>query len=338
MLEFPAGCCNEQVFAAQRSSERRRAMVNELAAYAYQFPLSTVPCLDEDVPGDFYLYCYDKLEQIIDRFEDRGIPFEHYANSVLRWHLRSFLRSRKQLDQRWRVALYNLAWDSKETLAGWQRSFDPARAAARANRHRTLVAARPEPPARAPARTPALRLADPAGTFGAAATPATASHRRATPPRRRFRVRRFRLPSDPFQRRMLYALLKTADLLDDRQFDTLVSATGCHPDSLHRLFSRLDRFREPAYRRRQMLRERRNRAFAALHLCVVRAKKEPEPRLRARLLTRAARYRRTVAMAQFELSRVRMAPSNRHIAAALGIPKGTVDTGLHLLRRTNTPD
>ena len=30
--------------------------------------------------------------------------------------------------------------------------------------------------------------------------------------------------------------------------------------------------------------------------------------------------------------------ANSRIAAALGIPKGTVDTGLHLLRRTNTPD
>ena len=329
MLEFPAGFCNERVFAAQRSSRLRHAMVSQLAAYAYQFPHSTVPCLDEDVPGDFYLFCYDKLDLIIDRFEDRGIPFEHYANSVLRWQLRSFLRCRKQLDQRWRVALYNLAWDSKETIAGWQRSFDPARAAVRAHGPQPRIAARAE----SPPREPALRLADPAGAFDTAAAPATASRQRATPPAPRFRARRFRLPEDPFQRRMLYVLLKTVDLLDDRQFDTLVAATGCHPDSLHRLFSRLERFREPAYRRRQMLRERRNRAFAALHLCVVRAKKEPEPRLRARLLRRAARYRRTVAVAQFELSRVRMAPSNRHIATVLGIPKGTVDTGLHRLRQ-----
>lgn len=313
-------------------------MVDKLAAYAYQFPHSTVPCLDEDVPGEFYLYCYDKLELLIDRFEDRGIPFEHYANSVLRWQLRSFIRDRKHLDQRGRVALYNLVWDSKEAAADWQRSFDPARGEVRAERPRPRIAARPESPLReAPARAPAPRLADPAGTFAAVATPGTAAHHRAAPPPRRFRARRFRLPADPFQRRMLYVLLKTADLLDDRQFDSLVAATGCHPDSLHRVFSRLIRLREPAYRRREMLRERRNRAFAALHLCVVRAKKEPEPDLRARLLRRAARYRRTVAVAQFELSRVRMAPSNRHIAAALGIPKGTVDTGLHLLQRDIAP-
>ncbi len=321
MLEFPAGFCNERVFAAQRSRRLRHAMVDKLAAYAYQFPHSTVACLDEDVPGDFFLYCYDKLELIIDRFEDRGIPFEHYCNSVLRWQLRSYLRDRKHLDQRWRVALYNLAWDSKESIARWQRSFDPARAAARTEPPRPPIAAGRESPARAPA----LRLADPAGTFRAGATQRP----------RRLRTRRFRLPEDPFQRRMLYVLLKTADLLDDRQFAALVDATGCHPDSLHPLFSRLGRFRESAYRRRQMLRDRRNRAFAALHVCVVRAKAEPDPRLRRRLLGRAARCRRTVAVAQFELSRVRMAPSNRHIAAVLGIPKGTVDTGLHLLQHNN---
>ena len=327
MLEFPAGFCNERVFAAQRSPRLRHAMVNKLAAYAYQFPHSTVPCLDEDVPGDFYLYCYDKLELIIDRFEDRGIPFEHYCNSVLRWQLRSYLRDRKHLDQRWRVALYNLAWDSRESITRWQRSFDPACAEAQAGPSPPPAAARPESRAHAPA----LRLADPPGTFATAGTLGTV----AAPKPRRFRARRFRLPEDPFQRRMLFVLLKTADLLDDRQFDALVDATGCHPDSLHPLFGRLERCRESAYRRRQMLRTRRNRAFAASHLCAVRAKKEPEARLRGPLLRRAARHRRTAAVAQFELSRLRIAPSNRHIATVLGIPKGTVDTGLHMLQRTN---
>ena len=321
MLEFPAGFCNERVFAAQRSRRLRRAMVSKLAAYAYQFPHSTVACLDEDVPGEFYLYCYDKLELVIDRFEDRGIPFEHYCNSVLRWQLRSYLRDRKYLDQRLKVALYNLAWESKESMARWQRSFDPAGGAARTEPSQPPAAAGPE----SPAREPALRLADQAGTFRAGATPS----------RRRARTRRFRLPEDPFQKRILYVLLKTADLLDDRQFAALVDATGCHPDSLHPLFSRLGRLREPAYRRRQMLRDRRNRAFTAVHLCVVRARMEPDPRLRGRLLRRAARCRHTVAAAQFELSRVRMAPSNRHIAAVLGVPKGTVDTGLHRLLHDN---
>ena len=321
MLDFPAGFCNERVFAAQRSRRLRHAMVSKLAAYAYHFARSAVPCLDEDVPGDFYLYCYDKLELIIDRFEDRGLPFEHYCNSVLRWQLRSYLRDRKHLDQRWRIALYNLAWDSRESMVRWQRSFDPACAAPRVEPPRPPTAACTE----SPARKPALRLADPAGTFRTA----------ATPPSRRLRRRRFRMPADPFQRRILYVLLKTADLLDDRQFAALVDATGCHPDSLHPLFSRLGRFREPAYRRRQMLRDRRNRAFAALHVNVVRARAEPDPRLRGRLLRRAARCRRTIAGAQFELSRVRMAPSNRHIAAVLGVPKGTVDTGLHRLRNGN---
>lgn len=329
MLEFPAGCCNERVFAAQRSRRRRRAVLEELATYAYRFPRSMVSCLDEDVPGDFYLFCHDKLDRIIDRFEDRGIPFEHYANSVLRWELRSFLRCRRKLDQRRRVALYHLAWDSGEGVAGRHRPFDPARASARPERHRPRIAARPE----SLAREPALRLADPAGTFAAVATPDTATRHRAAPRPLRDRGPRFRLPADPGRRRMLYLLLKTADMLNDRQFDILVAATGCHPESLHRLFNHLDRLREPAYQRREMLRERRNLAFALLHLCVERANTEPDPRARARPLRRAACYRRTLATAQFELSRVRIGPSNRLIAIVLGIPKGTVDTGLYLLRR-----
>ena len=134
---------------------------------------------------------------------------------------------------------------------------------------------------------------------------------------------------------MLFALLKTAHLLDERQFATLIAATGCHPDSLRRVFSRLARLRAPARWRRQMLCERRNLAYAEFQFWSGAAFVEPDPPVRAQALARAERHRYTKNLAQRELVRVRLAPSNRHIAAVLGVPKGTVDTGLHWLLRSN---
>ena len=324
MLEFPAGCRNERVFAAQTSRRRRRALVNELGAYAYRFPRWTLRNLDEDVPGDFYLFCHDKLGLMIDQFEDRGVPFEHYVNSVLKWQLRSFLGSRRKHDTEWQNGLFSHTWGRSDQFASQRLPYLPPVASARVQ-----VPAPHRPRAGAPAptrsRVAALQLSDPAVAPGAARGP------RAARPAPRASARRLRYPVEPIRRRLLFALLKTAHLLDNRQFDALVAATGCHPDSVSDLLTRLRRLREPAHERWQMLTERRNLAFADLHLWTGVACVEPGPHARARALVQAERHRVTLYLAQVELARVRLAPSNMHIAKVLGVPKGTVDTGLHWL-------
>ena len=323
MLEFPTGVCNEKVSAAQCSGDARRALLNALASYAYHYPLHKLASPDEDIPGDFYLFCHDKLELMIDQFEERGIPFEHYVNSVLSWQLRSFLNKRKHDEVEWQNGLYSPTWGSSDTLARQQRACDPALAPAPPP-HRPRSAT----PPRARPRAPALRLADPA------ASPRAASPRAARPARRA-RKRRFRLPANAIKRRMVFAVLKIAHLIDDRQFAALAAASGCPPASLRNLLGQLELRREPALRRQHMLRERRNLAFADFRIWSITAYLEPEPPARERARTRAARHHFTMATAQTELRRMRVAPSNRDIAAVLGVPKGTVDTGLHWLQRNN---
>ena len=43
--------------------------------------------------------------------------------------------------------------------------------------------------------------------------------------------------------------------------------------------------------------------------------------------------RRALCRSQRRIAAVRLTPSNREIAAALGLPKGTIDTALYSLRR-----
>lgn len=311
MLEVPGGCCNARVFAARRSRRQRRALMADLATYTYLFPQVSQPTLDEDVPGEFYLYCHDKLLAMIDRFEDRGVPFEHYLNSVLHWQLRSFLRDRKRHERKWQVALFCQAWSgTSDALADRQRELDPG-----------LRLPAPAPLRYGGSRAPALRLADPPRAPAGGA-------RRVRPPR----THRFRMPRRPVQKRMLFALMKTVHMLDEQQFASVVAATGCHPDSLTRLFRQLERRMERSRTRLHMLRERRNLAFAQCQFWTTVALLETDPRKRARALRLAALRRATLVKSLNELARVRNAPSNRVIAAVLGLPKGTVDTGLSLLR------
>ncbi len=46
-----------------------------------------------------------------------------------------------------------------------------------------------------------------------------------------------------------------------------------------------------------------------------------------------ARARRRMRLAMQRMARVGLSPTNREIAALLGVPKGTVDSGLYWLKR-----
>ena len=140
------------------------------------------------------------------------------------------------------------------------------------------------------------------------------------------------------RRRILYGVLKTGHRLDQRQLAAAAQATGCELPRLRSLIEQLRRGRAAAYRRLEWLRTRRNSAFAQLQIWSGIAHRDADGKFRAQAAARAARYRRAVEALQSELARVRVAPTNRAIAALPGIPKGTVDTGLYWLQRQPAAD
>lgn len=300
---------SERVLTFQRTGEGRRALLDELATYTYHYPRRRLPTLDEDAPGEFYLFCHDKLEQLIVRFRDRGKPFEHYLNSVLSWQLRSFLAKRRDSEHAWQTALRSRLWEEPEAAA--QPAAAPPAAARRQPRRENNV--RPFPGA-------AAALPHGGGHGRGSAQPALAA------------------ASQTARRRLLYGVLKTGHHLEEPQLAAAAQALGCALPRLRFLIEQLRRGRASAHRRLHLLRGRRNRAFAQLQLWSAAAHHAVDGTRRAHAVRRAARHRRAVETAQSELSRVRVAPSNRDIAALLGIPKGTVDTGLYWLRRQSAAD
>ena len=319
---------SERVLACQRTGEGRRALLDELATYTYRYPRRKLPTLDEDAPGEFYLFCHDKLEQLIVRFRDRGKPFEHYLNSVLSWQLRSFLARRRDSEHSWQTALRSRLWEEPEAA-------QPAA---------------PPPAAGSPWRNPASHRERRSNAAGA--SPRTARRRQ---PWRENNVRPFpgaaaaprhggghglvqaqatsAATSETVRRRLLYGALKTGHGLEEPQVAAAAQAIGCDLQRLRFLIEQLRRGRASAHHRLHLLRERRTRAFAQLQLWSAAAHQAVDESRRAHAVRRAARHRRTVETAQAEISRVRVAPSNREIAVLLGIPKGTVDTGMYWLRR-----
>jgi len=139
------------------------------------------------------------------------------------------------------------------------------------------------------------------------------------------------------RRSLLFLVLKCCRRLDAGGLAAAAEATGVEPRRLAGLVAGLCAGLEPAEQRLARLRERRNRAFGEARLLEAELAGQPEGELTQRLRKRLAAAGRRMATAMDRMARVRRDPTNREVALALGVPKGTVDCGLFLLKRRLEP-
>jgi len=133
--------------------------------------------------------------------------------------------------------------------------------------------------------------------------------------------------------RLLAWALKGVRSLSETQLRELAELSGVPPELLGQACARLRQGLLPHERRLELLVGRRTRAYSALCLLEQDLGREAEPIRREALARRVQKARRALCRSQRRIAAVRLAPSNRSIAAALGLPKGTVDTALYSLRR-----
>jgi DNA-directed RNA polymerase specialized sigma24 family protein len=135
------------------------------------------------------------------------------------------------------------------------------------------------------------------------------------------------------RRNFLFLILKCARTLEQERIGPLASLAGVAPERLSELSAELCRLRAPRDERLDTLRCRRNRAFSQVRLLESDLLLEMDPARREEISRRLARVRRRMRLAMARMARVGLAPTNREIALTLGVPKGTVDSGLFWLKR-----
>jgi RNA polymerase sigma factor (sigma-70 family) len=139
--------------------------------------------------------------------------------------------------------------------------------------------------------------------------------------------------TDADRRSFLFLVLKCQVLVEDRKAEALAAVAGVTVDRLRSLAAVLAERRAPREARLQDFAARRNRAFCRARLLEADLRCETDPERRAALEERLARANRRMRTAMERMAKVGVAPTNREIAEALGIPKGTVDSGLFFLKR-----
>lgn len=141
-----------------------------------------------------------------------------------------------------------------------------------------------------------------------------------------------RLPRNG-RKHFLFLLLKCMRSLDPDDLRVLAAAAGVGPGELARILDGLAARLARKESRLEMLRVRRNRAYSLARCLEVRIASEPDERRRESLRVRLEAANRCMRNAMGRMARVGTAPSNREIAEVLGVPKGTVDSGLFWVKR-----
>ncbi len=135
-------------------------------------------------------------------------------------------------------------------------------------------------------------------------------------------------------RRVLLLFLKASQEAGETTVRRIAQLTGTSTDWLVGKTAELHEKLEHRRERRAAMRKRRDQAFFRLHFFETRLRIETDRDQRIRLARLINLERVHLENARRALSRVPVCPTHRDIADVLGIPKGSVDSGLYYLRRT----
>jgi hypothetical protein len=142
-----------------------------------------------------------------------------------------------------------------------------------------------------------------------------------------------RSPRGTAAKRIVILALKASMVVSDGQLAEVARITGYSRAWLIRCRDELRSHVGRREGRRTELRQRRNRAFFRLRLAqdelAVTTEEHRRERIRAELEQQARRLR----AAQEQLARVPLVPTNGEIAETIGMPKGSVDSALHYMKR-----
>jgi RNA polymerase sigma factor (sigma-70 family) len=135
------------------------------------------------------------------------------------------------------------------------------------------------------------------------------------------------------RRNFLFLVLKCSRSLDEEIARPLASIAGITPEALLTLAAALRDMRRSREQRLETLRCRRNKAFSQIRLLEAELHAETASERIAQLTRTLQRARSTMQSTASRMASVGISPTNLEIARILGIPKGTVDSGLYWLKK-----
>ncbi len=141
-----------------------------------------------------------------------------------------------------------------------------------------------------------------------------------------------RCRSTELRRRELLLLICCLQMSDD-QVSAAAAGLGLDPEATVCRARQLRERAEPRRKRKEMLGIRIDRCRARIRMLERRAEREPLERSRRELAAQVQAEQRRLAQLRTVRALVPTRASHRDVAEVLGIPKGTVDSGMYYLQR-----
>ncbi len=139
--------------------------------------------------------------------------------------------------------------------------------------------------------------------------------------------------AEAFRSRLVYLYLKCAWSADDEDTLRVASIAGVQADWLAAVVAQARRYLEHERERYERCCLARDRSWSRPRLLEARLCDEVEPARRERLTAKIGRERARYAAARAKFSNMRPLVPNAVVARILGVPKGTVDSGIYYLKR-----
>ncbi|MBB6481063.1 hypothetical protein [Spirochaeta isovalerica] len=141
------------------------------------------------------------------------------------------------------------------------------------------------------------------------------------------------LKSNASRKRLLYLVLMDTPNISDREMEQFSRMTGYDSDWLLALKDRINEMLHSRSGRLTILREKRNNYFSKLQYYQLLLSEELNPAKKAIYHDKINVLKKRLADTRRDISKVPVRPTHNEIAELLGVPKGTVDSGLHYFRK-----
>lgn len=293
------------LFLAYRSSGKGRELIMERVAALVYNSHTKFGFDDEDDAANALLKFQGRIEKLLDRFEDRGLPFDAYLASCLRYLARTVRRDRRRSTERAAICERAVCPEPSRST-----SEEDTQAEEYHGEYTKDSVAEPIEGGRVSRRQPRAR----GGVIP-------------------------RCPAEEaaYSNRLVFLTVKCAWEMDEEGIAKAAEAAGVCREWLAAAVEQARRSLEPERSRVEALVERRNASWTRLRLLEARSADEIDPYRKEKLDSAMERERCRFAKVKAELTGLRTIVPNSIVARILGIPKGTVDSGLYYLRKRFGP-
>ncbi len=270
----------------------KQLLLQEISLFVYNYPLKTCRW-QEDACSDFFCFFYPKIEKMIESFEIREVPFEAYLLKSIRMQLKTFAVRKKKGQIKQCMLRNTIFWQYFERVCGYC-CYEEERSYYSVPETISSIKNRLEE---------SLRINEEGVII-----------------------------NKTLKKRITMLMLKNIESIPAEQLAVMAQLTGCSINWLEKCRQELKIKTDRRMSRKKLISERRNRLFCRMYQMHQLYKYETDPEEKEIITEKIGKTKNRISELNRTLKNISQNPTHKDVASMMGIPKGSVDSGLYYLK------